>query len=656
MDNKARILILEDDEALASVLKIALEEAGYSVDHVECPEKALKKIQENTYQMLLSDVLLSGMTGVDLALKVRNEIKNTQIDIAFMSGVFKDKYFIREAISSVKACFYLQKPFAPEDLIKRLDRHYRVMGGEDFQGQSSRQIINDILYKSKNNPVQIRRSVGALREIHGFEFPMLLSLLIETCSTGELTLKQSSGLESQISMSEGKIISVSTNRQDSLLGNLLIEMGYLKADDLNRVLGDPEVDQSEKLGVKLIKANVISPHSFLLALEYQIILRLSRWVVSKNIEFRFIPVDVKLEKLHIDSDQLTSYLHDWVMSTIHPEWLESFYRHFEGASLIKGSRFQLGHEIFRKPLFKNNQILQKTLLESRKYKDLFKVDTVSSEDILRGLYLLVSKRLISFSKDHIEDCSEEELIENLQNIQRELSGKNAFEQFKYLGIGLGSESSQIRMVFEEFIENLPLSQDAQSKSFVARDEIISSLEESMEYVSSPERRKEYEEKIQKDTLKLRIKVHDRMEEAKANLQNNKGREALEILKEVNVIHPDAEELKEYIVWAKLCMINTQNREEIIKNIDKSMSTIPPGNRQSFLYMYLEGMLAMHKGNSSLAQNKLEEVLRKSPSMVEAKRALNIIRLKKKQKVKNDDFLNRDLGAVMKSWLKGKKSA
>ena len=655
MNCKARILILEDDQALATVLKTTLESSGYSVNCIEDPDEALEAVQGGQYEVLLVDVLLSGMTGVDFALKVRGEFKNTQSDIIFMSGVFKDKSFIKETVSSTKALSYLQKPFDPAELVATLDRRYCVVSGEDFQGKSSRQIINEILYRGKTGAAQTLRSIGALREIHGFDFPMIFSFLLETGITGELHLKQDASLESQVHITQGNVVSVSTTRHDSMLGNLLIEMGYLKADDLNRVLGDPDIDQTEKLGTKLVKANVMSPHAFLLALERQMVLRLSRWVIPKNIEFRFTPVEVKLEEPCLSSEGIVGHLHDWVMANIRKDWLETIYRHFEGARLVKGSRLQLQHEIFKTSLFKENKVLQKTLLETSYFSDLFTVDIIPKEELLKGLHLLVSKRLISFSQDEVQDYSEEELLEKFTVLHEELKGKDFFARVKSLGVALDANANQVYMALDEFVEGLPFPQDLGSESAKMRTEVISLLQEAVQVIGSPDQRKTYEEKMQRKAMEVKIQIREKMDLAKKFLNNSNGREALIQLKEVELAQPETDELGEHIIWAKICMLNTKNKGTLLKEINKLMSTIPAERKFTPLFMYLEGMLLIYKGNFASAQDKMQRALDKSPSMVEAKRALNIIRLKKEQKKKDQDILNRDLGEVVKSWFK-KQSA
>ena len=68
----AKILIAEDDSSMRQFLKLALEKAGHSVEVREDGIQALSAITQNDYDMLLADIVMPGMDGVELATRAKD--------------------------------------------------------------------------------------------------------------------------------------------------------------------------------------------------------------------------------------------------------------------------------------------------------------------------------------------------------------------------------------------------------------------------------------------------------------------------------------------------------------------------------------------------------------------------------------------------------
>ena len=72
MDQKYKILIVDDDETIRSTMKAILEDEGYIVDSAANGKEAIKKTQEQSYNLALLDIRLPDMEGVEL-LKLMKE-------------------------------------------------------------------------------------------------------------------------------------------------------------------------------------------------------------------------------------------------------------------------------------------------------------------------------------------------------------------------------------------------------------------------------------------------------------------------------------------------------------------------------------------------------------------------------------------------------
>ncbi|WP_339049644.1 response regulator [Rickettsiella endosymbiont of Xylota segnis] len=113
-----KILLVEDTPIIQVVHKRMLENLGYHVELVDCAEKALYKISETTYDVILMDINLPGMSGIDAAIQIRRlEYQNLPI-IALTA--FSDKKNYQDCIDAGINAF-VTKPISQEKLKNLMD-------------------------------------------------------------------------------------------------------------------------------------------------------------------------------------------------------------------------------------------------------------------------------------------------------------------------------------------------------------------------------------------------------------------------------------------------------------------------------------------------------------------------------------------------------
>ena len=109
------ILLVEDDEQVRNLSVRALELSGYRVTACENGAAALKTLEEKEdFDMLLTDVVMPGMDGAQLARKIRERLRG--LPILFMSGYTDEKLSSFEI--RAEGCSFLGKPFTPLELQK----------------------------------------------------------------------------------------------------------------------------------------------------------------------------------------------------------------------------------------------------------------------------------------------------------------------------------------------------------------------------------------------------------------------------------------------------------------------------------------------------------------------------------------------------------
>ncbi len=111
-----KILIAEDEISTAKALKVILEKSKFSVDIVHNGNDAWNYIQAGPYEVIVLDIMMPGMNGLEVLAKLRaNDIK-TPVLMLTAKGELED----RVAGLDAGADDYLPKPFASAELIARV--------------------------------------------------------------------------------------------------------------------------------------------------------------------------------------------------------------------------------------------------------------------------------------------------------------------------------------------------------------------------------------------------------------------------------------------------------------------------------------------------------------------------------------------------------
>ncbi len=111
-----KILIVEDEKRVADLLKYGLEENGFQTMVAYDGAMGLRLFQSNTFQMVISDIILPKLDGFELCKEIRKQNKNIPILILTALGSTDDKLDGFDA----GADDYMVKPFDFRELIARV--------------------------------------------------------------------------------------------------------------------------------------------------------------------------------------------------------------------------------------------------------------------------------------------------------------------------------------------------------------------------------------------------------------------------------------------------------------------------------------------------------------------------------------------------------
>jgi two-component system OmpR family response regulator len=111
-----RVLIIEDDQQIASFVTKGLKQAGFAVDHVIDGEEGLEMAQFNPYDVMVIDIMLPGLDGFSVIERLRSGGNTTPVLVLSARGSLDDKLKGFQSGSDD----YLTKPFSFSELQARL--------------------------------------------------------------------------------------------------------------------------------------------------------------------------------------------------------------------------------------------------------------------------------------------------------------------------------------------------------------------------------------------------------------------------------------------------------------------------------------------------------------------------------------------------------
>lgn len=116
-NNKVRILVVDDEEDLCEILKFNLETEGYEVETTNSAEEALSK-DIPSFQLLLLDVMMGGMSGFAMAKKLKEDPVTAPIPIVFLTA--KDTENDTVTGFNLGGDDYISKPFSIREVLVRI--------------------------------------------------------------------------------------------------------------------------------------------------------------------------------------------------------------------------------------------------------------------------------------------------------------------------------------------------------------------------------------------------------------------------------------------------------------------------------------------------------------------------------------------------------
>ena len=114
-----KILVVDDEESVRIILKQMLEKGGYCVEVKDNGEDALAAMRSGSFDMLITDINMPKMNGIELLYKSKEEFP--AIPVIFVTAYGKDKKIL-EAMK-LGLSDNIEKPFRMDDVLKTVKEH-----------------------------------------------------------------------------------------------------------------------------------------------------------------------------------------------------------------------------------------------------------------------------------------------------------------------------------------------------------------------------------------------------------------------------------------------------------------------------------------------------------------------------------------------------
>ena len=125
--NGQSILIVDDEPTARTLLRLILVRAGFNVVEAINGFQALDRLEETAVDLVLLDVMMPGMDGIEVCEKIRADEKTAVVPILLLSAK-TDALSIRRGLSA-GADKYLTKPISPDVLLSHLHEALDGLGG-----------------------------------------------------------------------------------------------------------------------------------------------------------------------------------------------------------------------------------------------------------------------------------------------------------------------------------------------------------------------------------------------------------------------------------------------------------------------------------------------------------------------------------------------
>lgn len=570
MPKSFQVLIIEDDKTLATSIQKALKNEGIDTYVAQSPEAAQTLCSHCDFSLVVADCMLPRMDGVTLIQKLKPTFSHKP-NILLMTGVFKDKGFNAEAIKKTGALEVIQKPFDLKDFVLKIKGFESRF--ETEQAPPAPTSLSD--FWSKPNPPlkDILKFYKDRPSASGLEVPFIFSLLTRNNWLGAMYIQLPTGHSGVVYFSGGEVVQVLLDDAKSLLGHLLMDLGFVEPEDLETALAS---EDKTLIGQKLISQLSLSPHGLDLALSEQSAIRLSQLVTSQMVHIRFAEgaqsPNQKTNK--ISQKRLEKLYFDWGSSKFESSFLIDFFDASLDLPLSTSSLQQTG-----------THTTLKQMLDRRPMGEV--------------ISLLLTRQIVPALVES-RTFNTENLKAKYSKLEQSLKTKNLFE---VLGLSPKSLSREIEKAYLTLKGSMSTNRASVTDPELLEifERISNRIERAYEVLSDDVKRPQYIHQMEIESQQELMNKEPEYDLAVALLNDEKYKDAYFILKKLHKDKFNFPDLHSYLAIAK-------SRSEKVPLTEADLVKVSPENRQSGAYMLAKALSHKSAKNYPMAIQYFKKAL------------------------------------------------
>ena len=270
-DPANRILVVEDNEDVRKIVSIYLGSNGYEVLEATNGLEGLKMAQEERPDVILFDVLLPLLDGIEALKRLRNSPWGADVPVIMMSAVLQSKDLMAET-AKLKVSSYLQKPFQVRNLLEKVRQAKKptasvqpsarpALSGDDLFGD-----LTGLKGRSIQSEVE---KIPELGELEDYPFPLIVHELFAQSKTCKLRIV-SGTTEKRIYFLNGLSVYFESSIPEETLGAHLVDKGRLTAKQHANALAEMH-RTGRRFGEVVLKQQLMGPHELFEELESHLI-------------------------------------------------------------------------------------------------------------------------------------------------------------------------------------------------------------------------------------------------------------------------------------------------------------------------------------------------------------------------------------------------
>lgn len=234
--SKTHILFVDEEQNVLNSLKRTMLPRGYIVHTANTSKLAMAILASEPIDIFVSDVKMSGMSGVDLLLYVKKEYP--QIHRMILSGHIETEHVLRAVLNST-TFDYLSKPWRNEELVQKIQHIVRIRG--ILNNSDMRKMVHDIeqlpiipeVYKRFERAIEAEEPIEKISEIISDDLGMS-SKVLQLANTAFYSATSVNSIHKAVS-----IIGLRTVKQ-LMFAAIFLQEGFLETWQINelRIMSD----------------------------------------------------------------------------------------------------------------------------------------------------------------------------------------------------------------------------------------------------------------------------------------------------------------------------------------------------------------------------------------------------------------------------------